>query len=332
MFRETVFRWERARKQSLLKGDLSTARAAQAEIEQAFRATTISIPASIPQYIKLARMGYKMIRQIVCQTDETSLEDHVTDKDFDELKIFVGNLFGVNLGKTTLVRVPANLLSQWSSGESPEATAISCGMDEHLIMLPDSGFQSLDLVAHELGHAAEFIIRRQLGTDWSVLNRPIVSETMAYYAQFHHLLTYGTANRRRGALGAFLVPYLVTQYAFAADEDEHCKQVRNALQTERFSAFRKVDVFTLDILERFLQPYEGRSLQEIYFSPIELRFSIPLALKLLGRPNAMHSLAIANFDVPFVDIFQEHELDHDELLDFTDLDSLFASFIAGCQH
>lgn len=93
MFRETVFGWEQARKKSLLESDLDNARAAQAEMLRAFEATgMILTAANIPQYFAPARMGHEMIRQIAL-TDETSLADHVTDEDFDEIKTFVANLF-----------------------------------------------------------------------------------------------------------------------------------------------------------------------------------------------------------------------------------------------
>ncbi len=327
MFREAVFKWELVRKQALLAGDLTAVRAAQDQMAEAFQATGMLLsPGAIPQYIEPAHLGSEMIRQIA-GTDQAMLEDPViTDDDFAELKAFVGKLLDVNLSRTTLKRVPAKFLAEWTtSHELAEATAISCGIDEHLILLPESSFQSYDLVVHELGHAAEFTLRRQLNTDWGLVNRPIISEATAHYAQFSHLLACGTPMRRQGALGAFLHPYLVAQYIFTADRGT--RTVRDALQTERFSAFREAGCYSLARLEELLLPFEKRPPIETYCDPVEKRFSIPLALKLRDRPACMRKLAAANFHTSLDNVLRELELDPNELLNFTHLDSLFAAFV-----
>ncbi len=324
MFREAVFKWERVRKQALLAGDLTAARAAHGQMVKAFQATGMRLsPGAISQYIEPAHLGSEMIRQIA-GTDQAVLEDPViTADDFEELKAFVGKLLDVDLSRTTLKRVPAKFLAEWTtSHELAEATAISCGIDEHLILLPEPSFQSYDLVVHELGHAAEFTLRRQLNTDWGLVNRPIISEATAHYAQFSHLLACGTPMRRQGALGAFLHPYLVAQYIFSGT-----RTVKDALQTERFSAFREAGCYSLARLEELLRPFEKRPPSETYFEPVEKRFGIPLALKLRDRPACMRKLAAANFHVSLDNVLRELELDPNELLNFTNLDSLFAAFV-----
>lgn len=329
MFRETVFKWEQARKAGLVAGDQPTARAAQDEMTRAFQASGLTLsPGYIPDQIMQARLSPAIIRRIA-SINATELEDQVTDEDFEELKVFVGNLFDVDLKKTTLLRVSEQFLRGWNTTtEEAEAKAISCGADEHLVLLAD-GFQSLDLVAHELGHAAEFMARRQLGCDWGLINRPIVSETTAHYAQFHHLLVHGSLNRRAGALGAFLFPFYAAQFIFAATEQPRYEG--EMLAHPRFAAFREAGCYTRHQLESLLHPLYRRTIGEIYWEPVEMRFSIPLAVKLLGRPDDMKRLMVANLDRPFVEILHSIDIDPDELLDFTSLDSLFEAFIAGYQ-
>ncbi|GAA0830741.1 hypothetical protein [Cupriavidus pauculus] len=327
MLREKVFKSERARKQALLAGDLAAAHAAQVQKVNALRATGMLVPpGTIPTYLAAADLGARTIRQIAA-TNAMALEDRVTCENFEELKEFVGNLYGVDLSNTTLLRVPPEVLAELAGGELAEAMALSCGIDEHVVVLPNSGFQSYDLVAHELGHAAEFTLRRQLDTDWCLFNRPIVSETTAYYAQFHHLLAYGNPTRRQGALAAFLPAYLATQYIFTADGGT--RKAKDALKTERFAAFKEADCYSLATLEALLRPFEDRPLVETYCLPVEKLFSIPLALKLLYRPLYMRKLAIANFHAPLDDILRELELSPQDVLDFTNLDTPFDAFIAG---
>ncbi|UIF89097.1 hypothetical protein [Cupriavidus sp. UYPR2.512] len=330
MFRETLFMWEHARKAALLAGDISAGRASQEKMTRTFQTSGLpNKPGYIPDQIQQAHLSPAIIRKIAL-TNTTEIEDRVTEADFEELKAFVGNLFGVDLSKTTLLRVSSQFLRKWNtSAEDPEAKAVSCGTDEHLVLLPD-GFQSLDLVAHELGHAAEFTMRRQLGTDWGLVNRAIVSETTAHYAQFHQLLAHGSRNRRSGALGAFLFPFFAAQFIFAASEQP--RYDGEMLEHPRFAPFWDAHCYTRPQLEGLLGLFSGRSIGEIYMVPVETRFSIPLALKLLGRPDDMKRLIVANIDRPLAEILDSIDIDPAELLDFTDLDSLFEGFISGSLH
>lgn len=327
MLREDVFKCEHERKSALLTGDLPAARAAQDRLIQVLRASGLpSTLAYIPDQIQRAHLSSALIRKIAL-TDAAELEDRVSDADFEGIKAFVGELFDVDLGKTTLVRVSNRFLRHWNtSAEEAEAKAVSCDVDRHLVLLPD-GFQSFDLVAHELGHAAEFTLRRQVGTDWGLVNRGIVSETTAYYAQFHHLLAHGSPNRRAGALGAFLFPFLAAQFIFV--QMERPRYQGEMLEHPRFAPFRDARCYTRAQLEELLGLFSGRSVSDIYGVPVEIRFSIPLALKLLRRPRDMKRLSVAGIDRPLIEILQSIDIDPEDVLDFTDLDSLFEGFISG---
>ncbi|MGV2896670.1 hypothetical protein ACNPPY_12820 [Achromobacter sp. AGC78] len=324
MFRETVFVLEQARKDALVAEDLQSAKNAKDALHDAWRGTGVDLqPGHFHSAVSNAQLGSEMIRKL-SDVDYKGIQSAIGDEDFGHVKDFVSELYDVELANTELARVSEQFYRQYQADPGAEASAYPCGLDGHLIVVPTTGFQSLDLLAHELGHTAEFSLRRRLDQDWALANRPVVSETIAYYSQFHYLRTSGSKEQRAGALNAFMPAYFSAQFLFAMLARK--RPPHELIQDQRFTCFFDSDRTTRQEIIHHLEPLYAQTLPEIYMN-VDKLFSIPIALKLLDRPEEMKRLALLNYDQPLFNLLDTVGIDPSELLDFRDLDSLFDQFI-----
>ena len=265
---------------------------------------------------ELLRLGLSVGNQ-----DETSeFKDDTT-----EYRKFVEKLMDVDLSNVTVAHVPGDFSKN-------EGRAYPCGRDQHVVIMPleGEGFLSPDLLVHELGHTAEFTLRRQNDDVSKFINHGILNETIAHFCQYSYLKEFGTRIERISALNSVIPMYMMLKARIATKE---MRVEPNVVQTERivehkeFADFRKV--YTTLGLKKSLIAYEGYSLFESYHSKIAPRFGSVLALRLLNDTSGIKKLCVAPTDRPVRQILNELKLNANKLLDFSKADELFKKFIEG---
>jgi hypothetical protein len=90
----------------------------------------------------------------VFKTNEQEMVEEIDGRE-NEYKSYVEKLLDVDLSKVKISRTKNDC-------KHAEGSALPCGATDHMVLLPPIGadFVSPDLLIHELGHTAEFTLRR----------------------------------------------------------------------------------------------------------------------------------------------------------------------------
>jgi len=209
-----------------------------------------------------------------------------------------------------------------------EGWAMSCKTDEHYVCLPvnlKNNFLSDDLLIHELGHTAEFCIRRNDVNEERLINHKIISETIAHYSQFKYLSTQNR-NKRISVIGSilYIAPFLeIFKYCISNNTKNWYSD--RAIEAKNFEGLKKH--YSVTELFSIIKPYEGTNIYDLYSLVIEPRLGAILALSLLDNKNAIKSLCLADTNKNIKSILDDIGLDSDQLLDFSKADEILKRFI-----
>lgn len=250
----------------------------------------------------------------------TDFPESLSDEDYDFSRSFVENLTDQDLSRVSFVHAPRV--------DQAEAMAMACGRNDHVIVLPAGGYKAPDLLIHELGHAAEFTVRRATADPKMLRTHLILSETIAYYCQFSYLRKHGTADQRQYALAAFLPGYLAAQFIHVSRKWPNAG-AEAKIGHPRFGAL--IEEYGT---KRLLQHIDSKRLtsltiEEINRAYVEQLFSIPVALNLLQRGDSVERVMMASADVPVISALQGAGLNGLALTDFRRIGGLFNAFIDG---
>lgn len=140
---------------------------------------------NLPAYLNDCPLSSRTYNNI--RVNFTKLKDiEVTDLHFIEAKNYVDELLGPGLlENVSYTIVPIEL---WDRIDSSEAFANACGDDEHHIYIPSKFSSPVELLCHELGHAAHYTARRRSGKYSSLFNFTISTEFVAHFVQYNYIL------------------------------------------------------------------------------------------------------------------------------------------------
>lgn len=240
--------------------------------------------------------------------------------DYDVSRDFVEKLTGQDLSRVSFVQAPRV--------DEAEATAMACGRNDHVIVLPAGGYKAPDLLIHELGHTAEFTVRRATSDSKMLRTHRILSETVAYYCQFSYLRQHGTTDQRQFALAAFLPGYLAAQFIYVSRKKPN-ERAKVMIGHPRLGEL--VDEYGPERLLKHIESNRLTSLtlDEINYTYVEQLFSIPIALNLLQHGGAVERVMMASADIPVISALQGAGLNGLALTDFRRIGRLFNDFIDG---
>lgn len=212
--------------------------------------------------------------------------------------------------------------------KTAEAWCMSCKADEHYVVLPtdlENNFLSDDLLIHELGHTAEFCIRRSNIREDRLINHRILSEAIAHYSQFKYLSNQNIGDRV-SAVGSILqiAPLLeIVKYCLNNRIKEW--SIDEVIKSTNFDIFR--NIYSYESIFNMIKPYTGSDINYLYHSVIEPRLGAILALSLLDNKDAIKSLCLADTGKSVKNILDDLGLDSDKLLDFSKADEILKRFI-----
>lgn len=249
---------------------------------------------------------------------DANFSTSLSDEDYGLSRSFVEGLTGQDLSRVSFVHAPR-------VGEA-EATALACGRNDHIILLPAGGYKAPDLLIHELGHTAEFIARRATGEPKMLRTHRILSETVAYYCQFSYLRQNGTADQRQLALCAFLPGYLASQFIHVSRKRPNAP-AEDMIGHPRFGAFVEEYGATGLLTHIWSHKLASLTVDEVNHVYVEQLFSIPIALNLLQRGEPVGAVMMASAELPVVSALQKVGLNGLALTDFRQIGSLFNDFI-----
>ncbi|HDS0919973.1 TPA: hypothetical protein QEM85_004233 [Pseudomonas putida] len=236
-------------------------------------------------------LSSKTIRKIA-HMDLHGLSD-ITTTSFGDAISYVSGIADVDLSNVQEVR-----LERYECAYT-EGECVSCNQDNHHIYysIDSNQVSSVDLLCHELGHAADFTNSRQASADDNALHRhQSLAEAVAFYCQFRYLQDHGNIKKRTGALGAFLytyLTYLICRYCFeqkiTLDKVAPVEAVDDEIFSSFFSAY--TSLFGAEQAREFLAQkiYETQArfqgLGNVILEELNPRLGIPLGLALLEIEN-----------------------------------------------
>lgn len=133
---------------------------------------------------------------------------HDNFKNFKEEKIvadhifiardYTSNLLGHDLLNNTQVSIVP--LNQWKETIA-EGICISNGFDNHFVFVPEQFSSPVELLCHELAHAAHHTGRRSGDDFWSIPTNRVSAEFVAHFCQNRYILERLTQSHFLAALG-----------------------------------------------------------------------------------------------------------------------------------
>lgn len=254
--------------------------------------------------------------------NEVSVE---IDQRENEYRLYVEELLNVNLSKVRIARVKDGC-------KHAEGSALPCGATDHMILLPPIGadFVSPDLLIHELGHAAEFTLRRASNDIEMIRSHRLFSEAIAHYCQYKYLLEFGTEAQRIGAIGSVTKDHLLLRALRAnhnLSDSPKVLHVSRIIDHEYLDEYRAV--YSREKLMDLLADYDRQPFVILYFMIAEARMGAVLALHLINNGGAIRELCLMKTDGAVRGMLDRLNLNTDELMDFSKADELIRKFIGG---
>jgi hypothetical protein len=122
----------------------------------------------------------------------------VTEAEINEARQYISNLLGVDLQGVRVEVVPSR---EWDQGDTVEGFQFRVGLTDHLVFVPDAFASPVELLCHELGHAAHTTAQRQNGELPYFFAAPTTAEFVAHVCQYNYLLDHGTRAQFLTAMG-----------------------------------------------------------------------------------------------------------------------------------
>ena len=325
MMRSRLYELERLRRLAIVKGNCLKWSNIEDEIAH-MRASSLQLRPHESQAFEYVRQAYipkDLIREI-SYLNEDALPRREIEPMIEDCRAFVSDKLRVDISGVQIVRVNLDLALC-------EAQAASCGDTEHLVLLPlaATGFQAPDILVHELGHTAEFTLRRSIGEDRFLAQHSFLSETVAHYCQYRYLKEFGTPQERLGAMGSIVKEYLGLKAVLASYDlerrDEDRLLIHEICAHEYVSDF--VEIYGRNRVGSILKGYDQLSIGYIYQYFVEPRFGAILAMHLIDQPQKVRDLAMSEANKPIAATLREMNLDAELLLDFSRLGDIMWNFV-----
>ena len=264
-------------------------------------------------------------KEVIASTTRLSEADgfNEIDTSIDYCKSFVGNLMGADLADVRIFRV--NILSDLAEGR-----AISCAEKEHAVLLPPKGkgFVSVDLLLHELGHTAEFTLRRQILDNDCFTNFGILSEAIAHFCQFRYLRESGTGIEKLSAIASVLPGYVAMKVVEAAQADLRSGgNIVPELVFDRPEVSEVKSAMGPGNFWGFLQYYRNLPAKKVYDHKVVERMGAILALHMLDEPETIRKICVAKPLATLEDTLKSIDVDTGRVLDFSKADELIKKFL-----
>lgn len=261
---------------------------------------------------------------IVATTKLTTADTHQEiDGDIQNYKGFVENVMDVDLSEVEIIRVSGRF-------DLAEGKAIPCAEREHIVLLPPIGddFVSPDLLIHELGHTAEFTLRRQIPDDDCITNFGILSETVAHFCQFRYLRESGSPVERLSAIASVLPGYVLLK---AVQTTETNPNLRDVLIPEMIIGRPEVrDVqraMGVNHFSSFLEAYRNKPIPLIYHKLVVERMGAIIALHFLDDATTVRKFCSVKPLDTLEETLKSIGVDTNVALDFTKADDLIKAFL-----
>ena len=150
----------------------------------------------------------KVSRQIVITGETHLLSMHalqygalqpqpVLDQHIAAARTYTSALLDIDLDAVEVVVVPA---ADWDLPVA-EGCSFFYTVDQHLVFVPPTFTAPIELLCHELGHAAHATGRRQTEALPFYLGLAVTEELVALFSQFNYILAHGTRRHFLEALG-----------------------------------------------------------------------------------------------------------------------------------
>ncbi|WP_314916050.1 hypothetical protein [Pseudomonas helleri] len=222
-----------------------------------------------------------------------------------------------------------------------EGECVACDKNNHHVYysLDSNQVSSVDLLCHEVGHAADFInARTEFLEDNSLHRHQSLAEAVAFYCQFRYLIEYGDEKKRTASLGAFLytyLAYLLCCHCFNNKIPLDQIEPYEAVEDEIFSSFiaaylpRHGEEVARDFVAGKISAIQNQyqDLSQVIFMELNARLGIPLALALLSIHNSnLYQVSKSNIlSVELKEVVQG--IDSGILGSLSNLDVLIAKYI-----
>lgn len=225
---------------------------------------------------------------------------------------------------------PVEIIFTKGDFKQAEGRAQPCADTEHYVILPfpEHDFTSEELLVHELGHAVEYMRRRPTEEYGYVSSHKLFSEAIAHFVQFHYLTDNGTREQRLAVFGSVMRDYMIMkalQATYEITEDTAPLDVRQAITHEIMSDL--VSVYGRALTTDILTPFNGKPFWYLYYTYVEPRMGFVLALKLFNNKEAILKLTTEKQDRPLKETLDSLGLNGEEIMDFSEADSLIKKFI-----
>lgn len=315
------YRLERLGKEAFKRGDMQSYRRYGNEaVEKVYM--KLKLPQSeAPGYVFRTHISKEIIAGVF--GSGTHMFPALTKQKIPACVAYVERLLETDLS-------PVEIIFTKGDFSQAEGRAQPCADTEHYVILPspEHDFTSEDLLVHELGHAVEFLRRRPTEEYGYYSSHKLFTEAIAHFVQFHYLTDHGTTEQRLAVFGSVLRDYMILKALeanYEATENTGPLDVRQAITHEVMADL--VSVYgrarTLDIL----MPYNGQPFWPLYYNLAEPRMGFVLALKLFNNKEAILKLTTEKQDRPLKETLDSLGLDGEELMDFSEADTLIKKFI-----
>lgn len=137
----------------------------------------------------------------------------ITDEHIAEAKAYTSDLLGVSLAN---VRVEIVAQANWDL-PGAEGLADKCGVDNHVVFMPEFFTDPVEVLCHEFGHAGHWISARQTAEYPYFFQTLITQEFVAHFCQYNYLLDRMGRSDFVTALGQlFKASYALSMLGFSS--------------------------------------------------------------------------------------------------------------------
>ncbi|CAM3842127.1 hypothetical protein VRRI112168_02795 [Vreelandella rituensis] len=143
------------------------------------------IPASFAQ-VQFSGRTYEWINCVGGAHSQQVKDVPVTDAMIREAKDFVGELLGEDVQAIRVVRVAPEV---WGD-RAAEGFLREAGNELPVVFVPTVFTCPVELLCHELAHAAHTMVRRRTGDAAMALARPASAEFIAHFVQYRYVMAY----------------------------------------------------------------------------------------------------------------------------------------------
>jgi hypothetical protein len=263
----------------------------------------------------------ELITRTTKPTEEEAFEE-IEDK-IDFCKNYIETLLDVDLSEIRVLRV--NGLNNLAEGR-----ALSCAENEHAVLLPPKGkgFVCVDLLIHELGHTAEFMLRRPIQDNDYFTNFGILSEAIAHFVQFRYLREHGNDDQKLSAIQSVVPGYVAMRVVEAALADPRGGNIiipENVFDRPEVSEVRHA--MGDGNFVHFLQFYRNLPIRKVYDHKVVERMGAIIALHLLDEPDTIRKFCQIKALESLEETLASNGIDTQRVLDFTKADDLIRRFL-----